>query len=70
MTITKTYLYFGESGTTTSSVFIPGAPSLTYLNLVADEGKILTDGTRRVPAIVVLESAADVWTEVDADEKD
>jgi len=68
MTVTKTYLYFGENGTFTSPVLIPGAPSLTYLNLRADEGMILTDGTRKVPAIAVLESAADKWYEI-ADEK-
>lgn len=70
MKITKTYLYFGENGTFTSPVLIPGAPSLTYLNLQADEGKILTDGTRKVPNIVVLENNADKWTEIDnTDEK-
>lgn len=65
MKITKTYLYFGENGTFTSSILIPGAPSLTYLNLMADEGKILTDGIRKVPSIVVLEANLNNWKEID-----
>jgi hypothetical protein len=70
MTISKTYLYFGETGTFTSSVLIPGAPSLTYVNMRADEGKMLTDGTRKLLSVTVLETAADKWQEVEADEED
>lgn len=69
MTITKTYLYFGEEGTFTSSVVIPNAPVITYLNLQADEGKILTDGNREVPFVTVLESAANKWHEIEAPAK-
>lgn len=70
MTVTKTYMYFGDNGTFTSPVHIPDVPSLTYLNLHADEGMMLTNGTRKVKSISVLESAAKNWYEIEAGDID
>lgn len=65
MKIEKFYQYFGENGAFTSPIRIPGVPSYTYAILTADEGKVLTDGYRRVTNVVIAEANINEWSEVD-----
>ena len=65
MKIEQFYQYFGENGTFNSPVYLPGVPSYAYAMLIADEGKILTNGQRKEKNVVVLQSKMDEWSEVD-----
>lgn len=67
MKITKTYVYFGENGAVNSAVRLPGVPSITYVHLTADDGKVLTDGVQKFKNVVVMESAMEQWREIEAD---
>ncbi len=65
MTKTVLYTYFGTNGTITSEVHLEDIYYLTKIRLVADSGKILTNGTRKEYCVTVLEEDVDKWTEVD-----
>lgn len=65
MTKTKYYRYLGNNGVIETIIEIPGVYHTSFFLLKADEGKILTDGSRQVQAIQVAENEVDAWTEVD-----
>lgn len=66
MTQTKYYTYLGENGSITSPVFLPNIYSICKVQLEADEGFILTNGERKVKAILVPEREVKDWTEIKA----
>lgn len=66
MTQTKYYTYLGENGSITSPVFLPNIYSICKVQLEADEGFILTNGKRKVKAILVPEREVKDWTEIKA----
>lgn len=64
MKIEKLYVYTGDNGVITTPVFLENVPSIKKLRLIADDGKILTNGSIQVPTIVIPESKLDTWSEI------
>ena len=64
MKIEKLYVYTGDNGVITTPVFLENVPSIKKLRLIADDGKILTNGSIEVPTIVIPESKFDAWSEI------
>ena len=65
MTKEKIYTYLGVNGTITSPVYLEGIYSVKKIRLIADEGKILSDGNKRISSIIVQENEVSNWTEID-----
>lgn len=65
MTQITLYTYLGTNGTLTSGIHLEGVPAMIQYKLKADPGKILTDGTTRVPSVTVIAAELDKWTETD-----
>lgn len=62
------YRYLGKNGIITSSVLLEGnAPILMY-RLIADEGKVLTDGNIYVRQREIFAEDLDKWIEKDIQE--
>lgn len=61
----KYYRYLGNNGTLETPIEIPGVYHTSFYHLQAEDGKILTDGTRQTDAVSVSESELDAWSEVD-----
>ena len=67
MIIKKLYRYEREGGGVSVSPYMPTGKPYTYLiRLVADEGKVLTDGTTVTPCVDV--EKIDGWVEIEAEE--
>ena len=64
MKIEKLYVYTGDNGVITTAVFLENVPSIKKLRLIADDGKILTNGSIEVPTIVIPESKLSAWSEI------
>lgn len=65
MTKTVLYTYFGTNGTITSEVHLEDIYYLRKTRLIADTGKVLTNGVRKVASVIVADEDVDKWTEVD-----
>lgn len=65
MTKEKIYTYLGVNGTITSPVYLEGIYSVKKIRLIADEGKILSNGDKRISSITVQEDEVSNWTEID-----
>lgn len=63
------YRYIGRNGIITSLVHLEDAKHFPMYRLIADEGKILTDGEIKIKAIDIFAEDLDKWTEVE-DEAD
>ena len=61
----KQYLYLGENGTMISPILIPNAAAQIQYVLMADEGKILTNGERTAIKVTVPESQVEKWQEIE-----
>lgn len=61
----KIYTYLGVNGTITSPIYLEGIYSICKVQLIADNGKILTNGKKEVSAILVPESEVKDWSEID-----
>lgn len=59
------YRYLGTNGIIDSPIHLEDIYYIRRLKLLADAGKILTDGTRRVKQVIINEEDLDKWTEVD-----
>ena len=69
MEIKPIYRFFRDDGGVTESLNKPdGADYTTRCRIIADEGKILTDGTIETFCIDV--DSADGWSEIDDPEED
>ena len=68
MEIRTLYRYEREPGKITVSTEIPDAEYTELYRLIADEGKILTNGETEAYCIDV--DSTDGWTEVDAPEEE
>lgn len=64
MKITKAYKYVRKSGGITITTHKPICEHKELLRLIADEGKILTNGEITTPCVDV--ESADGWQEIDA----
>lgn len=60
----KLYVYTGDNGTITTPVYLEGIPCVKKIRLIADDGKVLTNGTTETQSIVVAESQVASWSEI------
>ena len=62
----KKYKYIGRNGTIITSIVIDGASNkIDMLYLVADEGKILTNGELQLHSVLVYLDEVNNWYEID-----
>jgi hypothetical protein len=59
------YRYIGRNGIITSLVHLDDAKYYPMYRLIADEGKMLTDGELIVKSIDIFAEDLDKWTEID-----
>lgn len=70
MTKQNIYKYFGRNGVIVSLVFLDYANRMDMYQLVADEGKILTNGERKVHNIIINKEDLKLWNEIPLEEAD
>lgn len=63
----KAYRYIGRNGIITSRVLLNGIDNIPMMELIADQGKILTDGEFKTKWITVELDEVNNWKEI-ADE--
>ena len=68
MTKKNLYRYFGRNGMITSLVLLDNIEHLLMYRLIADEGKVLTDGQLKVKSIDIFSEDLGKWTEIDEKE--
>lgn len=62
----KKYKYIGRNGTIITSIVIDGATNkIDMLYLVADEGKILTNGEIQLHSVLTYPDEVSSWSEID-----
>lgn len=59
------YRYTGRNGIITSLVHLEDAKYYPMYRLIADEGKVLTDGELTVKSIDIFAEDLSKWTEID-----
>ena len=59
------YRYIGRNGIITSLVHLEDAKYYPMYRLIADEGKMLTDGELKVKSIDIFAEDLSKWTEID-----
>ena len=59
------YRYVGRNGIITSLVHLDDAKFYPMYRLLAEEGKMLTDGEQKVKAIDIFAEDLGKWTEID-----
>lgn len=59
------YRYLGKNGIITTSVLLEGNKPIYMYRLIADEGKVLTDGTRIVHETEIFIEDLKNWSEID-----
>lgn len=63
----KMYKYVGRNGTITSPILLEDAKHIDLMELRAEEGYILTDGTMKKQIVIVHIDDVDEWSEIKAD---
>ena len=61
------YRYTGRNGIITSLVYLEDAKYYPMYRLIAEEGKMLTDGEQVVKSIDIFAEDLGKWTEIDAE---
>ena len=64
MTKQTIYKYFGRNGVIVSLVYLDYSNRLDMYQLIADEGKILTNGERKVHNVIINQDELDQWSEL------
>ena len=64
MTKIKKYKYLGRNGNLVTRILIDGANHIPMMTLIADEGKILTDGENLIHSITVEMDQVNLWREI------
>jgi hypothetical protein len=59
------YKYIGRNGTIISLIQLDDAKFYPMYRLIADEGKVLTDGELKVKSIDIFAEDLSKWTEID-----
>lgn len=59
------YRYAGRNGIITSLVYLEDAKYYPMYRLIAEEGKMLTDGEQIVSSIDIFAEDLSKWTEID-----
>ena len=65
MVLKKMYRYLGRNGTITTDIKLEEIAPIPMVQLKAEIGKILTNGTKKTYAITVFEDEIDSWKEID-----
>ena len=58
------YKYIGRNGTVISLIYLDDAKYYPMYRLIADEGKVLTDGELTVKSIDIFAEDLGKWTEI------
>lgn len=66
MTRTLMYRYMGTNGIIESHVHLEDVYYVRLVKLSADDKKVMTNGVRRAPVVVVPEEEESLWKEVKA----
>lgn len=69
MTQKKKFKYIGLNGTIFSPVLIPKADKIEFVELKADDGKILSNGSIQRKIVLILPEEVSKWSEI-ADESE
>ena len=64
MTREKMYRYIGKNGAITSFVLLDGISHIPMIKIKADNGNILTNGSKKVYSIIILPVELEDWTEI------
>lgn len=67
MNRTLLYRYMGTNGVLTTPIHLEDIYYVRLVRLVADEGKILTNGTRQMQVITIPENEESQWNEASLD---
>ena len=62
------YRYLGKNGILTTSVLLEGNEPIYMYRLIADEGKILTNGETYTHEVEIFSEDLNKWTEEDTQE--
>lgn len=65
MTKIKRYRYLGKNGIVTTSVLIDGVEPILMYRLIADAGKVMTNGTKIARQVEIFVEDLDEWKEID-----
>lgn len=65
MTKQEIYTYLGDNGTLSTAVYLPGVNCITKYLLIADEGKVLTNGKIINKSYIVNERELPNWYEIE-----
>lgn len=60
------YRYLGKNGIVTTSVLLEGNKPIYMYRLIADEGKVLTNGEKYARQVEIFVEDLDKWQEVDS----
>ena len=66
MTRTVIYRYMGTNGIIESPVHLEDVYYVRLLRLTAGEGRVLTNGTKKVTSVLIPEEEENQWKEVKA----
>lgn len=61
----KMYRYLGRNGIITSPIQLENIAPILMVELKANQGKILTNGIKKVYSIIVFEDELSNWEEID-----
>ena len=64
MTKKKMYRYLGRNGILTTRILIDKADYIPMIQLIADEGKVLSNGEMLIHSITIEEEELDRWQEI------
>lgn len=64
MTKIKKYKYLGRNGVLVTRILIDGVNYIPMMTLIADEGKILTDGETKARSVTVENDEVNLWREI------
>lgn len=64
MTKIKKYKYLGRNGVLVTRILIEDVRNIPMLTLIADQGKILTNGEITTYSITVEEDEVNLWREI------
>ena len=65
MTIKNLYKIIRPDGGVTISTAQPDGDYVPYLRLIADDGKVMTNGTIKAPVVDVPDGDQGLWAEID-----
>lgn len=60
------YTYLGTNGTITSPIHLEDIYYVRKLKLIADKGKVLTNGDIETYSVIIAEDELDKWREISA----